>query len=43
MAHGKPGANAQSVPWSAGTELPSLKLPPNATDCHHHTMTDASR
>ncbi len=36
MAHGQSGANAQSVPWSAGTELPRLKLPPNATDCHHH-------
>jgi predicted TIM-barrel fold metal-dependent hydrolase len=35
LAHSQ-SANAQSVPWSAGTELPRLKLPPNATDCHHH-------
>jgi D-galactarolactone isomerase len=24
------------VKWSAGTETPALKAPPNATDCHHH-------
>jgi D-galactarolactone isomerase len=36
MAHGQTSATSQSVPWSAGTELPRLKLPPNATDCHHH-------
>ena len=24
------------VPWSAGSELPQTKAPPNATDCHHH-------
>ena len=33
------GATAQaqvSVPWSAGTELPTTKAPPNAADCHHH-------
>jgi predicted TIM-barrel fold metal-dependent hydrolase len=29
-------AAAQQVPWSTGTELPHLKAPPNATDCHHH-------
>lgn len=22
--------------WSAGTEAPNLKAPPDATDCHHH-------
>ncbi len=25
-----------TVPWSKGTELPHIKPPPNATDCHHH-------
>jgi len=29
-------AAAQSVKWSAGTDAPKLKAPPNATDCHHH-------
>jgi len=29
-------AFAQSVPWSAGTARPSIAVPPNATDCHHH-------
>jgi D-galactarolactone isomerase len=29
-------ASAQQVKWSAGTEQPTLKAPPNATDCHHH-------
>jgi D-galactarolactone isomerase len=29
-------ASAQQVKWSAGTERPTLKAPPNATDCHHH-------
>ena len=27
---------AQEVKWSAGTAAPALKLPPGATDCHHH-------
>ena len=27
---------AQNVPWSAGTEAPKLKAPPNACDCHMH-------
>jgi D-galactarolactone isomerase len=31
-----PGHAQQGVKWSAGTETPRLKLPPNATDCHHH-------
>ena len=25
-----------SVKWSSGTELPQIKVPPNACDCHHH-------
>lgn len=29
-------AEAQQVKWSAGTEKPKLKAPPNACDCHHH-------
>lgn len=29
-------AQAQAVPWSAGTERPKLKAPPNACDCHMH-------
>ncbi len=27
---------AQTVPWSTGTERPKLKAPPNACDCHMH-------
>ena len=27
---------AETVPWSAGTEPPKLKAPPNACDCHMH-------
>jgi predicted TIM-barrel fold metal-dependent hydrolase len=34
MAHGESGGIV--VKWSSGTELPRLKVPPNATDCHHH-------
>ncbi len=34
MAHGESGASV--VKWSSGTDLPRLKVPPNATDCHHH-------
>ncbi|MGA2989664.1 MAG: amidohydrolase family protein [Candidatus Korobacteraceae bacterium] len=29
-------AHAQTVPWSTGTEKPKIKMPHNATDCHHH-------
>jgi D-galactarolactone isomerase len=29
-------ASAQQVPYSAGTEVPTLKAPPNACDCHMH-------
>jgi D-galactarolactone isomerase len=29
-------ATAQQVPWSSGTELPKLKAPTNACDCHQH-------
>ena len=28
--------HAETVPWSAGTEPPKLKAPPNACDCHMH-------
>jgi predicted TIM-barrel fold metal-dependent hydrolase len=31
-----PREDQQLVKWSAGTEAPALKAPPNATDCHHH-------
>src|ERR1700736_6113621 len=31
----QPGG-AQQVPYSTGTELPKLKAPPNACDCHMH-------
>jgi predicted TIM-barrel fold metal-dependent hydrolase len=24
------------VPWSTGTEAPTIAVPPGATDCHHH-------
>jgi len=27
---------ADQVPFSAGTGLPKLRVPPNACDCHHH-------
>src|SRR3977135_1117730 len=29
-------ARAQQVPWSSGTNLPKLKMPADACDCHHH-------
>jgi predicted TIM-barrel fold metal-dependent hydrolase len=29
-------ARAQQVPWSSGIDLPKLKVPTNACDCHHH-------
>ncbi len=29
-------SRAQPAPWSAGTEPPKLKAPPNACDCHMH-------
>ena len=29
-------AEANSVPWSAGRERPTLVVPPGAADCHHH-------
>ena len=35
LAKGQPVPAAQ-VKWSSGTELPRLKVPSNATDCHHH-------
>ncbi len=36
LAHGKSGMAEVAVKWSTGIELPHTKLPPNATDCHHH-------
>lgn len=34
---GKPAAAIPpQVPWSSGTEPPTLKAPTNAADCHHH-------
>ena len=29
-------AEAIAVPWSAGSERPTLVVPPGAADCHHH-------
>jgi predicted TIM-barrel fold metal-dependent hydrolase len=29
-------ANAQQVRWSSGINLPKLKMPADACDCHHH-------
>lgn len=31
-----PAQAQQKVPWSSGTELPKLKVPTDACDCHHH-------
>jgi predicted TIM-barrel fold metal-dependent hydrolase len=37
LAAAPSGAFAEeSVPWSAGTEKPTLAAPPNTADCHHH-------
>ena len=36
LAAGTRRASAQAVRWSAGTERPSITVPPDATDCHHH-------
>jgi D-galactarolactone isomerase len=33
---GSTAQTEQAVPWSAGTEAPKLKVPPNACDCHMH-------
>jgi D-galactarolactone isomerase len=33
---GARSASAQQVPYSSGTELPKLKAPANACDCHMH-------
>jgi D-galactarolactone isomerase len=33
---GTTAAQEISVKWSSGTELPQIKVPPNACDCHHH-------
>jgi predicted TIM-barrel fold metal-dependent hydrolase len=36
-------AQAQQVPWSAGTEPPRTRAPANATDCHHHIYSASFR
>jgi predicted TIM-barrel fold metal-dependent hydrolase len=36
LAQGESSPVTQNVKWSSGTELPRLKVPPNASDCHHH-------
>ncbi len=36
-------AQAQQVPWSAGTAAAKTKAPPNATDCHHHIYSSRFR
>jgi predicted TIM-barrel fold metal-dependent hydrolase len=43
LAHGATVTSAQgvAVKWSKGTELPQLKVPANATDCHHHIYDPA--
>lgn len=33
---GSPNSFNQQVPYSSGTERPRIKVPANATDCHHH-------
>src|SRR5215467_5487503 len=38
----RPGQAQVAVPNSVGTELPKLKAPPGACDCHHH-IYDAGR
>ena len=34
--HLESGQAQEAVPHSSGTELPKLKAPPHACDCHHH-------
>jgi predicted TIM-barrel fold metal-dependent hydrolase len=43
FAHGDTKTSRQgvAVKWSSGTELPHLKVPANATDCHHHIYDPA--
>ncbi len=31
----------EAVPWSTGTERPRLRMPADATDCHHHLYDPA--
>lgn len=31
----------EAVSWSAGTARPQLRMPPDATDCHHHIYDPA--
>jgi D-galactarolactone isomerase len=33
-------SHSQLVPFSAGIELPNLKAPPDACDCHMHILSD---
>jgi predicted TIM-barrel fold metal-dependent hydrolase len=40
--HARPADAQVAVPNSVGTELPTLKAPPGACDCHHH-IYDAMR
>lgn len=34
---------ADTVPWSTGTERPTVQVPPLATDCHHHIYSGQFR
>lgn len=36
---GRPVDAASAVPFSAGTEPPSIRVPPNACDCHIHILS----
>jgi D-galactarolactone isomerase len=36
----RPAAAQHTVPYSAGSEGATLRLPPNATDCHFHIYDD---
>ena len=36
LGAGTQRASAQAARWSSGTERPSIAVPANATDCHHH-------
>lgn len=36
-----PQAPAGGIPWSAGTARTRLRMPENATDCHHHIYDHA--
>ncbi|MGU3422886.1 amidohydrolase family protein [Methylobacterium sp. D54C] len=36
---GRPAGAIESAPFSAGTEAPSIGVPPNACDCHIHILS----